>query len=1081
MASSPIAHGPSERDLRAMHRDLVRAQSEAHTASTPVPILSQPIATDVLDVDRTAHILDVQALLNSPGVTPPCASPDVSRPLPPPNQTAAPTGPTGPSPTTLPVPPSSQTPAAANAPLLEHGPPSSTGAAAGCVQEASVRTEGQLPDASVVAVAGSRPVSPFSLGDSRIPLGRMISAPVLVGDHRTVSAPLSVGEDRLVSASAPLLPGSSVPQGSRVSNVALHTSHAVTSNSGPPLHPYHPHAPPGLPYPFTLPSPQIYQSSLPFHYPTNMHVPRRPSSAPSASPHRSPYRPPLTTAPVPRASSAPATPDAHHYPRDRPASPVSHSSDPPPSLSSRPNDLFDAYPEDAFYLRKPLSLLLNPPAPHLASPHLARLLRELVAAARDHGREPPRSMNEARDWAAEYGPHDLIYEVTRRLTIIFRFCVLTGDLTAEGWSIGPPSGDGVVRDPRDQELRSPSRRGDDSVYGDVAARREPREVGASDQRATRWTTGQDYDLHRTPAIYRDEHPQGESVPVIQFEQDSLPVRPLPVPVSRIEPVRTLPPTSATILENRPLENIAAPAPTPQTPSESVRQAVQLKFVTLEPKCLPPITGFPPEPVQRLTSSLSYVMQNILKRCQHVDMTIQSNGWISGWLDALRNAVNLAVGVEKHAPHRDLLVGLLDQTQIALNDGMPGREAFEAFLSNITLRLKSGAEISLRERLRTFHVPRSTEFDDFCQKLFPLLNEIQLLEGTPERVEPSYVMDCVRRHIRNQYPGKVSDIYPDDKRNKSMPYASTFELKSAISKFLPCAMEAKAPDPSIAPSQAPAQTLDANASSRPRGDGSKKSPKNNDRSVGQVMSVSDPFVCQFDHWPASEEVWPVVCAITNHSLRQPHLPPLWCELSPEERAHLFYHWYGRCLNCAAPGHSLRTCPETFLNESKALNPAIGAAGDPTWREWQQKIQSYRMNRNNRGPNSNYRDSNRGNRHLPRPSTPRPSGQGGRSPPNSTSYTSYIPSSNNANNYTPNYTPYPPPLPTPPANNHGGTPRPSYPPPVAANPPPPIPTLNFQSIPSGPQPGPAPTAPQMRHGPAHPVNNPNGQQPGTSHQG
>lgn len=122
-----------------------------------------------------------------------------------------------------------------------------------------------------------------------------------------------------------------------------------------------------------------------------------------------------------------------------------------------------------------------------------------------------------------------------------------------------------------------------------------------------------------------------------------------------------------------------------------------------------------------------------------------------------------------------------------------------------------------------------------------------------------------------------------------------------------------------------------------------------------MSVFDPFVCHFDHWAASEEAWPVVCTITNHSRRSPNLPP-------------------------SAASSLRKSVLTG-NESKALNPAIGAGGDAAFREWQQRVQSYHMNRSkNKGrSNTNHRESSRNNSHLPRPS-----GQGGRSSPNYTPY-------------------------------------------------------------------------------------------------
>lgn len=155
-----------------------------------------------------------------------------------------------------------------------------------------------------------------------------------------------------------------------------------------------------------------------------------PSPAPFALPNRSP----VLTAP-PRVTPAPATPLAHDCVPDHPMSPASLGSNSP--VASRPRDLLGRYPEDNFYIRKPRSVRLNPPHHSKASSNLARITRELVAAARDHDRDPSRLIYEARKWVARFGPFDIPYQVVRPLTVIVRFCVLIWDLTAEWWS---PSG-----------------------------------------------------------------------------------------------------------------------------------------------------------------------------------------------------------------------------------------------------------------------------------------------------------------------------------------------------------------------------------------------------------------------------------------------------------------------------------------------------------------------------------------------------------------------------------------------------------------------------------------------------------------
>lgn len=73
---------------------------------------------------------------------------------------------------------------------------------------------------------------------------------------------------------------------------------------------------------------------------------------------------------------------------------------------------------------------------------------------------------EAGERTAQSSLFDAPYEVVRRLTIIFRFCVLVGDLMMDEWSTGSLSG-GDVRVSRGLELGSPGRQGVDGVHINV--------------------------------------------------------------------------------------------------------------------------------------------------------------------------------------------------------------------------------------------------------------------------------------------------------------------------------------------------------------------------------------------------------------------------------------------------------------------------------------------------------------------------------------------------------------------------------------------------------------------------------------
>lgn len=54
------------------------------------------------------------------------------------------------------------------------------------------------------------------------------------------------------------------------------------------------------------------------------------------------------------------------------------------------------------------------------------------------------------------------------------------------------------------------------------------------------------------------------------------------------------------------------------------------------------------------------MTNIHKRCQHVEMTVDSEDWILDWLDPLRRALQVALSTKSLVGNRDLLECLLDQ-------------------------------------------------------------------------------------------------------------------------------------------------------------------------------------------------------------------------------------------------------------------------------------------------------------------------------------------------------------------------------------------------------------------------------------
>lgn len=93
------------------------------------------------------------------------------------------------------------------------------------------------------------------------------------------------------------------------------------------------------------------------------------------------------------------------------------------------------------------------------------------------------------------------------------------------------------------------------------------------------------------------------------------------------------------------------------------------------------------------------MNHILRRSEHMEMSADSEDWISGWLNPLRHTVHFGLAAKPAcAVHRDLLERLLDQTQYALPGCTAGLEAFRTFLHHVLYNFPSSSQLSLSEWL-----------------------------------------------------------------------------------------------------------------------------------------------------------------------------------------------------------------------------------------------------------------------------------------------------------------------------------------------------------------------------------------------
>lgn len=95
-----------------------------------------------------------------------------------------------------------------------------------------------------------------------------------------------------------------------------------------------------------------------------------------------------------------------------------------------------------------------------------------------------------------------------------------------------------------------------------------------------------------------------------------------------------------------------------------------------------------------------------------------------------------------------------------------------------------SSLNLAEQIHSFELA-STTLSVYYMRLSVILNDIGTAGGTEKKVKFSHVMDdCVQRSEADQYPVKVSEIYPDELRWSKRPYSSVAELHQAFERAIP---------------------------------------------------------------------------------------------------------------------------------------------------------------------------------------------------------------------------------------------------------------------------------------------------------
>ena len=219
-----------------------------------------------------------------------------------------------------------------------------------------------------------------------------------------------------------------------------------------------------------------------------------------------------------------------------------------------------------------------------------------------------------------------------------------------------------------------------------------------------------------------------------------------------------------------------------SPEEILR--VQTAFVNLDSSRLPRISGF--HSSKLLVRSLSDSIELILKRGQNVSMTMDSPVWIDGWLRPFKEVVLDSLPAQPSPPTLpDIVEHALETLQRSLSDEVAGPTAFQKLLTNISNDLQaSDPPVNLSEDLRTFSVPAGTSFSAYGLLLFKVLDSVENASNTPQSVNLATVMDHARKSIFAQFPTKIQELFPGERRSCELPYNSINELRKRFESHMP---------------------------------------------------------------------------------------------------------------------------------------------------------------------------------------------------------------------------------------------------------------------------------------------------------
>ncbi len=426
--------------------------------------------------------------------------------------------------------------------------------------------------------------------------------------------------------------------------------------------------------------------------------------------------------------------------------------------------------------------------------------------------------------------------------------------------------------------------------------------------------------------------------------------------------------------------VTSPGAHTESMTEAERRSVRRLYAGLDLRKTTPLIKFPfPDNVDTAVylgmffASLKLALGEILVICDESEkQSFDKPPWVVGWDAPLQKCFRKALSSPSvmASPLPRLIDDFFVQLRQELTIDDTGPSAYKKLLRLLTNHFDDGDQGRAFEQLNTFGVPTDTEFSTFVRAF---KERVSVAQGTERVFKPSdaMVIEIVRGTTSKQYPSLMPALYPGPLMTAPQPFTTVATMWSAFEVLATNKTPAVNGQRFHASSSGGFTTYSCSPAaptqqSHPRGSSTLALGSASNPLVMNVVETSpDPFCANESDWPLRhyEEVYMV--STTFNQQIPPLLTPL---LTSSARAQALRDHGGHCLNCNGTDHSMKTCPQDFLNTSGILNPALGQLNDggQAYRQWQRRMCSYRrgqyehtLNKNQARHSNNNRSNHNNN--------------------------------------------------------------------------------------------------------------------------